>query len=186
MKTIITLLLFAGLLAGCKKDESSESDTSYEILVGDTLITIPTDAVVFAGSVTHPYHFDFHAYMLKEYQIATSTTIPRDGGSPYTGTLLEWKNTSWNLRRTFLIAPFSHDVGSTNAEVFYYNIGTYPEQFGFGWVDTFDPNADLWDEAAHPWLNPADSTLAPDDSRTLEYDGGLGDILVYRGMWEVE
>jgi hypothetical protein len=186
MKTFCAIFFAALLLTACEKGDKPADGQGYEIVVGDTSILIPGDAVVFAGSIGHPNHFNFHAYMLREYQVAINPAIPRGGGSAYSGTLLEWKNASWNLRRTFLVPPYTHDVLTSETELFYYNIGTYVDQFGFGWIDTYDPEADLWDSAVRPWLHPADSTLAPDNQGTLEFDGGLGDILEYRAMWEVE
>ena len=176
------ILLMSLALVSCEEGNKPADGTGYEITVGDTLITIPPEAVLFAGSIINTNHFNFHAYMLREYQIAV---LPRDVGSPYNGSLLEWKNQSWNTRRTFLYPPFDHDVTTDTPELFYYLIGTYPSQFGFGWVDTYDPEADLWNSALRPWLRPADSTLTPDNPGTLNFDGGLGDMLEYRGMWEI-
>jgi hypothetical protein len=186
MKIMHLIFLVAILFTACKEDDTSPTGTGYEIVVGDTTILITADAVTFAGSVQNPNHFNFHAYMLREYQVAINPAIDRNGGSPYSGTLLEWKNASWNLRQTFLVPPYSHDVLVSSPEVYYYNIGTYVEQFGFGWIDTYDPEADLWDSSQRPWLHPADSTLAPDNQGTIGFDGGLGDLVEFRGMWEVE
>ncbi|NUO18875.1 hypothetical protein HUU59_05450 [bacterium] len=183
MRQWISIIAAALLLSACEEGNKPESRGGYEILVGDTLITISAEAIEFAGLLTDGNHFNFHAYMLREYQVAT---IPRDDGTPYSGSLIQWKNTGWNTRRTFLFPPFVHDVTTESPELFYYMIGTYPEQFGYGWVDTYDPEADLSNAALRPWLHPADSTLTPDNPGTLEFDGGLGDMLEYRAMWVVE
>jgi hypothetical protein len=179
------LFILALVFAACDSGNDPPSTGSYTLTVGDTLITIPTEAVDFVGGLNTPNHFAWHAYMLREYQIAINPSIPREG-SPYPDELIDWKNQPWLIRATFLVAPYSRDIMTSNAAQYYYMIGTYPEQFGFGWVDTFDPEADLWDPTERPWTNPADSTLAPDNPSTLEFDGGLSDLLEYRAMWRFE
>lgn len=178
MSKWIAIIVAAFMFLACEDGDKPEDGTSYELAVGDTLITIPAEAVRFAAE-----HFEWHAYMLREYQIAINPSIPRNGGSPYSGELIDWKNASWSLRSTFLVPPYAHNLDTNQLELYYYLIGTHPDQFGFGWMDTYDPEADLWNSALRPWLNPADSTLTPDNPSTLEFDGGLGDMLEYRGMW---
>jgi hypothetical protein len=179
------LLIFALMIAACDSGDDPPRTGSYTLTVGDTLITIPAEAVDFIGSVNSPNHFSWHAYMLREYQIATLPNIPREG-EPYDGELIDWKTQPWLIRSTFLVAPYTRDIMTSDAAQYYYMIGTYPEQFGFGWVDTFDPEADLWNPALRPWSNPADSTLSPDNPSTLAFDGGLSDLLEYRAMWRYE
>ncbi|MCB9357793.1 MAG: hypothetical protein H6508_00870 [Calditrichaeota bacterium] len=184
-RNVLLALLVLFLAAACEKGDKPSGRDGYEILVGDTLITIPAEAVEFAGTAAAPNHFSWHAYMLREFQVASNPNIPREG-SHYTGSLLEWKTQPWVVRQTFLVTPYVHDVTTATPELYYYMIGTYREQFGYGWVDTFDAEADLWDPSARPWLHPADSTLAPDNQGTLSFDGGLGDMLEYRAMWGMD
>lgn len=182
----LLLIIVALLMFACEEGNKPDDAQDYTVVVGDTVITIPAEAVRFAGSLLSGEHFQFHAYVLREYQVAINPAIPRGNGSAYTGSLVEWKNMGWGTRRTFLVAPYAHDVTTDSPELFYYMIGTYPDQFGYGWVDTYDPEANLWDGALRPWNHPADSTLTPDNPSTLEFDGDLGDMLEYRGMWVVE
>jgi len=186
MKKFLTIICCALLCLACEEGDKPSTGTSYEIVVGDTLITIPAEAVAFAGTVADGNHFEWHAYMLREFQIASDGSLPRGGGTAYAGTLEQWKSLSWNTRRSFLIPPFSHDITTSSPELFYYMIGTHVEQFGFGWIDTYDPEANLWNSAVRPWLHPADSTLLPDNPGTIGFDGGLGDMAEYRAMWVVE
>ncbi|MBK8130852.1 MAG: hypothetical protein IPK53_18740 [bacterium] len=186
MRLALSLLCCALLCVSCEEGDTPEPGVSYEIAVGDTLITIPAEAVNFAGTLGHGNHFVWDAYMLREYQVASNPNLPREHGVPYQGTLEQWKNTSWTTRRSFLVPPYDHNVTTTSPEAYYYMIGTYAEQFGYGWVDTYDPEANLWDSAVRPWLHPADSTLLPDNPGTIGFDGGLGDMAEYRAMWVVE
>lgn len=178
MKFIAPILLTL-LFCACEEGDKPSRGNSYEFVVGDTAITISADAVNFANN-----RFSWDAYMLREFQLGSSTTIPRGNGSAYTGTLIEWKNLPWSVRETYLFPPYTHDVTTESRELFYYLIGTHGEQFGYGWRDTFDPEANLFDSAVRPWLHPADSTLTPDNPGTISFDGGLGDLVEYRGMWE--
>ncbi|MCL4305251.1 hypothetical protein KJZ99_05005 [bacterium] len=181
MRILLGVLLGALLLAACESDDKPSQGQSYEIVAGDTLITIPATAAAFATE-----RFELQAYLLREYQVARDPNLPRDGGSPFAGTLLEWKSLPWSVRQTFLIAPYTHDVLTDSLALYFYMIGTYGTQFGYGWRDTYDSEADLWNSALRPWLRPADSTLTPDNPGTLEFDGGLGDMIEYRGMWGFE
>lgn len=178
MRQWIAIIVAALMLVACEEGDKPKDGAGYDLVVGDTLISISAEAVRFAAE-----HFEWHAYMLREFQIAT---LPRDEGSPYAGSLEQWKNLSWSSRQTFLYPPFVHNLSTESLELYYYLIGTHPGQFGFGWVDTYDPEANLFNSAVRPWLNPADSTLTPDNPGTLNFDGGLGDMLEYRGMWGME
>lgn len=171
------LLCCVWLFCACEEGDPP-NDKAYEIVVGDTSITITSDAVNFANA-----NFSWDAYMLREFQIASSTQIPREG-SAFAGNLSEWKNMPWAVRETYLIIPFLHDISTNSPELFYYNIGTHFDQFGFGWKDTYDPEANIFDETAHPWTHPADTTLAVDNPGTLNFDGESDFFVTYRGMWE--
>ncbi|MBK6766584.1 MAG: hypothetical protein IPG71_09810 [bacterium] len=172
------LLCCVWLCCACEDGDSPPDTTAYEIVVGDTLITISVDAVNFANT-----HFSWDAYMLREFQMASSTQIPSEGAA-FSGSLPDWKNLPWVVRETFLFVPYGHDAATSSRELFYYIIGTHFDQFGFGWKDTYDPEANIFDESERPWNNPADTTLAVDNPGTLNFDGESNYFAAFRGMWE--
>ena len=180
IRGFVILSLLAFTILACKEDEQEEP-TEYRLTVGDTLIVIPAAAVDFAQA-----QFSIDAYFLREYQVATDEDLPHPG-SVYTGTLRDWKALGWNVRQTFLVAPFTaHDVKTEDDAQYLYMIGTYLEQFGYGWRDTFDPEADLDNPAVYIWLHPADSTLTPDNPGTVGFDGESDLMIYYRSMWTLE
>lgn len=182
VKWLLPMLLIGLLLQACDEDDSEGREpVEYHITIGDTAITIPDSAVVFAGLRLNPAAFNWNAYMLREYQVATTMHTP-----PYGGTLTEWKETHWSIRSTFLTEPYTRDFRIDDDAFYYYMIGTYKDQFGYGWRDTFDPEADLWDPASNPWTHPADTTLIPDSTHTIAFDGETKLMEQYRNMWVIE
>jgi len=182
---LLCIALAAAVLAGCKDDGGDPGLSDLSIEVGDTLITIPAAAIDYAGGKLSPNHFSWDAYMLREYQVASNPSYPHEG-STFNGPLNDWKSRPWNERRTFLLEPYSRDINTSNAAQYYYLIGTYPEQFGYGWRDTYDNGANLTNIASVPWSHPADTTLRADSPGTIEFDGETGFMAEYRGMWVVE
>ncbi len=62
--------------------------------------------------------------------------------------------------------------------MFYYNIGTFSRQFGYGWEDTYHPGADLSDgQADYIWS---------DETATFWYDGQPQFMNEFRAMWTIE
>lgn len=179
-RTVSIIAAFTALILSCKNEDNGAIPVEYHITVGDTAITIPDSAVTFAAD-----HFSFHAYMLREYQVATDEDLPHPGAT-FSGTLVEWKVLGWDARQTFLLPPYNRDARTGDAAQYFYWIGTFIEQFGYGWRDTFDPEADLANPAVHIWQHPADSTLAPDNAGTIEFDGESRFIGQYRAKWRIE
>jgi hypothetical protein len=171
------------ILLSCENDDPSRPPIEYRLTVGDTTIIIPDAAIQFAGARGSLGNFVWDAYMLREYQVARDPNLPHPG-SPFTGSLTEWKALGWPTRQTFLIAPYTaHDANTDDGAQFFYEIGTYLEQFGYGWRDTYDPDADLSNPAVHIWLHPADTTLVRDNTSTPEFDGTSHLIEQYRALW---
>ena len=182
MKALSVILLAGLTLWSCRDQGDSETPpVEYRLTVGDTTITIPNAAVVFAGA-----QFSVDAYFLREYQVARDSTWGHPGAT-FNGTLIDWKALAWSARKTFLVWPYdSYDVMTANLAQYFYAIGTYMEQFGYGWRDTFDPEANLNNPAVHIWLHPADSTLVPDNPATVQFDGTSHLVEQYRGLWSFE
>jgi hypothetical protein len=125
-----------------------------------------TEFEKFAGTKISPNHFDYNAYMLREYQIATN---PNFNANLYTGDLSEWKNEDWSVRQSFFEnAPgFTHDILTGDLQQYYEMIGKYINQFGFGWRDTYDwQNVDVnVATTEHIWAQSGD------DANTAAFDG---------------
>jgi len=121
-------------------------------------------------------HFDVNAYVLREWQIAT-----RDSSTtPYTDDLSVWKSLDWSMRQTYLgNAPgFTHDVMTGDMQQYFEMIGKYINQFGFGWMDTYDP-ADfdgITGTQNHIWA------LSGDVENTASFDGASPWFYHYRDM----
>jgi hypothetical protein len=181
VKSGILILLLTLAVCSCRDHGDSETPpVEYRLTVGDTTITIPNAAVVFANA-----QFSLDAYFLREYQVARDS-IWEHPGAIFNGTLIDWKALVWSVRQTFLLAPYSRDVKIANDAQYYYMIGTYLDQFGYGWRDTFDPEADLFNPAVHIWLHPADTTLVPDNTATVQFDGTSHLVEQYRALWRFE
>ncbi len=184
MKYLWIIAAVVALVVGsCRNTDDGSSTPEYRLTVGDTVVTIPPAAVDFART-----QFSIHAYLLREFQVARDPAYHQEG-APFTGSLLEWKALGWATRWTFLnfpSSPYAHDVETGDPAEYYYEIGTYFSQFGYGWRDTFDPEANLNDPSYIIWLHPADSTLAPDNTGTIGFDGGCRFIGQYRNMWTLQ
>jgi hypothetical protein len=181
MKWIAVLVLSALCIWSCSDNSSSDQAIpDYHITVGDSVITIPALAVTFANE-----HFSLDAYLLREYQVARDPALHQQGPA-FSGTLNDWKALDWSVRQTFLMVPYSYDVRISDDAQYFYWIGTFFEQFGYGWSDTFDPEADLMNPAVHIWLHPADTTLIPDNASTVGFDGESHQVEQYRNMWIFE
>jgi len=179
--TIVIVLSLAVISLSCKQ-ESNDGSTAvdYHLTVGDTAITIPDSAVDFAN-----VQFSAEAYILREYQVAHDPNLPHQG-SAFTGTLQDWKALGWQVRSTYLLAPYAHDIKIADDAQYFYEIGTYFAQFGYGWRDTFDPEANLNNASVNIWLHPADTTLSADIPSTVGFDGESHFLLRYRSMWSLQ
>jgi hypothetical protein len=83
-------------------------------------------------------NFNMDAYLMREYQVATSTQATLD---PYQGDYPTWRDLKWADRNQHLPAPFTHDILTVDRQQYYEMIGKYYDQFGFGWNDTYETGA---------------------------------------------
>ena len=185
MRNVLAIVFLALIVSSCSDDDPETPPIEFRLTVGDTLIIIPEEAVLFAGGRGDFGNFTYDAYMLREYQVATDEDLPHPGAT-FSGTLNDWKALGWDLRQTFLLPPYTRDIKTNDGAQYYYMIGTYLDQFGYGWRDTFDPEANLFDPAVHIWLHPADTTLIPDAPGTIGFDGTCQLVSQYRTMWRFE
>ncbi len=177
----IALFTAVAALASCKNEDNTPPPVDYHLMVGDTAITIPDSAAQFAEQ-----NFSMNAYLLREYQVARDPNLAHQG-SAYTGALQDWKALGWNVRTTFLLSPYLRDIRTSDDAQYFYEIGTYKDQFGYGWRDTFDPEANLnYQDIGNVWLHPADTTLVPDNPGTLGFDGESHLLTHYRSMWSFQ
>ncbi len=103
-------------------------------------------------------YFDKEAYLLGEYYCSFH---PR-GTNDFHGTFEEWKELKFLEKQEYLGGYFRHNINVTG-DAFYWRIGVYPEQFGFGWVDALD-----------------------DDIETIEWDGTSEKLTEYRVLLGLE
>ncbi len=164
---LVVVLTAAVLCLSCKSEDNGPPPpiSGLQYTNGDTVITIPESAMAFAQA-----HFSRDAQLLREYQIALTQgwSLP----------LNSWKLSGFDTRQSYMISPFDNDVTTPVDSVFYWEIGAFLAQFGFGWEDTFNSanfnpdsayTAYLWnDPQAHPW-----------------FDGQSDFYQQYRGMWLV-
>ena len=93
----------------------------------------------------------------------------------------DWRTTDWDIRSTYLPAPFTHDVRTSDHQQYFEMIGKYLSQFGWGWQDT-------WSAGASPdtptWLtdDPSTPELEGDRTNTVEFDGNSPMFFHYRDM----
>ncbi|MCC6477081.1 hypothetical protein IT157_08495 [bacterium] len=121
-------------------------------------------------------NFNYDAYMLREYQISQDLTY---NTTLYDGDLSEWIEENWDLRQNFLDPPFGHDINTNDVQQYYEMIGKYYDQFGFGWVDTYDPAANLQDpNVGHIW----GPSFGNDDIATIKFDGSSALFSTYVDM----
>jgi hypothetical protein len=130
----------------------------------------------YAGPRDAPNHFNVNAYLLREYQIASSQQY---NAAPYTGTLSDWRLLDWSVRQDFLAnaTGYGHDVMTDDQQQYYEMIGKYIVQFGYGWQDTYSSDADINDpNAGNIWV------LSGDDPTTAIFDGTSAMFFHYRDM----
>jgi hypothetical protein len=170
---LLILLVAVALFVGCKKDDDDETAApdGYTVTSGEHTYRIPSAAVAYADS-----HFVRNAYLYHEWQVA-SNPYAVVGGTPTELTLAEWLTAPYDVRSTFLPAPFTHDVLTSDSSQYFKMIGLYFAQFGWGWADTWDGNVDAPD-----WTAP-DSGLTADVLETLQFDGESRQFQHYRDMW---
>ena len=98
-------------------------------------------------------HYDVNAYLLREYQIARDPDQTQTGAS-YNLAFSQWKQESWLVRRSYLPFPFARDILLNDSSLVLFNMLTYPEQFSFGWTDTFADSTNLNDPTlGHIWVS---------------------------------
>ena len=167
------------LVVSCKKDEEETpppDDTGgYEYVREDsTVVRIPGSAVTFAQQ-----NFSRDAQMLREFQVATNV------GGQWTQDAWQlgfgiWKAETWQVRQQYLVDPYDgRDVMTSDLAQFYFQIGEFGEQFGYGWMDTFDAANFNPDSAytSHLW------SLSGDAIQTVGFDGQSLLMEEYVGMW---
>lgn len=160
----------------CKKEENG-TDTpptgGYQITLEDsTVVTIPGSAVTFAQQ-----NFSRDAQLLREYQVATNSQYVNPTWQlPFQ----VWKSETYGVRQGYMVPPYDNDVMTDDSAFFYYEIGEFIEQFGYGWKDTFDAANFNPDSAYTNHLWPSDPT------QTVFFDGQSPFREEYVGMWVVE
>jgi hypothetical protein len=144
--------------------EGDDKTKEFEKFAGPHLNTDPT-----AG------HFNYDAYMLREFQIAGNPTI-NETGTIYDGTFEDWKSEAWDVdggRSSYLPPPFGHNINTPDIQQYYEMIGKYYTQFGYGWIDTYETFSvtenNIW-------------TVSGDDPSTLWFDGSSPMFFHYRDM----
>jgi hypothetical protein len=169
-KYAVLIIIILALVSGCASKDTFTDGNAIQLSVGDSLITIPADAVAFADA-----HFNRDAYWLREYKLGCSTTCCLD---PFAGPLGRWKDMAWVSRSVFVAPPFSRDIRDSDPTNFYYNIGTFAGQFGFGWEDTFPTGTNLADAQSEYIWNDAQGTFW--------YDGQSQLMNEFRSKWVIE
>jgi len=123
-------------------------------------------------------NFNYDAYMLREYQIATNPTI-NESGVPYADDFSTWKTEPWEGeggRASYLPPPFGHNIDTTDIRQYYEMIGTYYTQFGYGWIDTYDHQGAFNGNEGYIWA------ISGDDPNTLWFDGNSPFFYHYRDL----
>ncbi|MBK6910024.1 MAG: hypothetical protein IPH10_03700 [bacterium] len=121
-------------------------------------------------------NFNYDVYMFREYQVAANEVFAR---VKYEGDLSEWRDLSWDERTEHLPAPYTHDINTLDVQQYYEMIGKYFEQFGYGWNDAYDSQADISiGSQDHIW----GAGFGGDDAATVSYDGTSAMFLTYRDM----
>lgn len=129
-------------------------------------------------------HFNYDAYMLREYQIATNATL-NEQQTEYGGNLSEWMNEAWEYRSDYLPPPYGHNINTLDIQQYYEMIGKYYDQFGYGWIDTYDHTGPITGIEGNIWTgNPLYPDAKPDDpdGTTIGYDGYSPFFFHYRDM----
>ena len=128
-------------------------------------------------------HFNYDAYMLREYQIATNAGL-NDLQTVYTFGFDAWKNDNWEERSDYLPPPFGHNINTLDIQQYYEMIGKYDTQFGFGWIDAYDGQAGGQYGSGYVFTGEEEAiwNLSGDDFATLGYDGSSAFFYHYRDM----
>lgn len=150
--------------------EATIDENAY-IQDGDTLYLLSESTQMFADT-----NLVLDAYLLREYQIAIN---PNYNSTPYNSTLDDWKTETWEERRQYLPPPYSGDILVYHLDLRYWMITSQMIQFGYGWRDTFDANADL----DHDWEQDIWSEVSGDDPLTIGFDGTSNLRDRFRSMW---
>ncbi|NUO18155.1 hypothetical protein HUU59_01720 [bacterium] len=119
-------------------------------------------------------NFNYDAYMVREYQVASNETF---APVQYEGSFEDWLTLEWEDRSSHLPAPYTHDIQTGDRQQYYEMIGKYFEQFGFGWIDTYDRSVPLnGSTPENIW------SVGGDDIATVKYDGQSQLFFTYRDM----
>lgn len=163
-------LLMTALFAACKKEDDNSPPPSggIQFTSGDTVFTIPAAALTFARQ-----NFSRDAQLLREFQLAVD---PNRGGPVWQLPLNPWKQSGFDTRQQYMVTPYDNDVTTGDSALFYYEIGTFFSQFGYGWKDTFDA-AGFEPDSAYT------NYLWHDPTQTIWFDGQSPFFEQYRGMW---
>ncbi|HEY3294923.1 MAG TPA: hypothetical protein VGL38_05770 [bacterium] len=184
--SVMALFVAALLSTSCKKDDSDNSNeeplpAGLQYVYNDTLYIIPDSAVAYAGPRDTPNHLDVHAYLYAEYLIA-SDSIRNGGRQVFHGEFAQYRLLPWNERYMHLPAPFTHDVMTDTLASYYFMIGHFSSQFGWGWQDTYNGGSNPWAQAGSAdWTQPA-AGLAADNVNTIAFDGESTMMSRYRAM----
>lgn len=119
-------------------------------------------------------NFNYDAYMVREYQVASNETF---APVQYEGSYDDWLSMEWEDRSSHLPAPYTHDIRTGDRQQYYEMIGKYFEQFGYGWIDTYDNSAPLNGSTPETiWQ------VGGDEIATVKYDGQSAMFYAYRDM----
>jgi hypothetical protein len=180
----VMIIVVSLLVVSCSKDDDDDKKEStcpegaFCFEDGDSIVAITVEAQQYAGTRDSSNHFNYRAYMYKEWQAARD--IGGFGGT-YAGSFSDWLSSSWEVRMPFLPVGFNHDILTNEASEYYRMIGKYFAQFGWGWQDTYNSGAG-GDVNENSWLNPA-TGLQPDNPNTSAFDGESAMFSVYRSLW---
>jgi len=130
----------------------------------------------YAGWRDTPNHFNARPYMFAEWLVAKDSTRAI-AGRPFTGNFDTWSGLQWTQRSTYLPAPFTHDVMTSDRQQFFEMIGKYFSQFGWGWQDTYSANQGQIGET-----NPPNWTVSGDNPATTAFDGQSAMFFLYADM----
>ena len=173
------LIFSVGLMVSCSHmDEPGPACGGLlEYNTDSVAICFSDSAVAFVGTREEPAHYNLEAYLLREYQIARNPELTL-APSPYPLSFIQWKQLSWERRRSFLPFPYSHDLTGVNEAEFMFLITSHHEQFGYGWTDTYRDTIDISDPTlGHIWYSDDPETIHY-DGRSPDYDHYL-DLLIY-------
>lgn len=121
-------------------------------------------------------HFNYDAYMLREYQIATNPSL-NEQQTAYTFGFDAWKSESWDERGSYLPPPYGHNINTLDIQQYYEMIGKYDTQFGYGWIDTYSLTGPINGDNGDIW-----SQTSGDDPATIGFDGNSPFFYIYRDM----